>query len=340
MLTLADICRAVDGQLRGNNDATISGIAPLNSASSTDISFLSGARYVEHLRNTRAGAVLLKSEFAEQCPVSCIQVADPYLAYAKVTALFNDAPTPVPGIHPSAVIGQNVRMGDKVSIAANSVIGDNVTIGDRTAIGACCAIGDGSSLGRDCRLKAQVTVYHKVHIGDRVELHSGCVIGSDGFGYAPASGGWQKIYQLGSVRIGNDVSIGASTAIDRGAITDTQIGDGVIIDNQVHIAHNVVIGNNTAIAGCVGIAGSAKIGANCTMGGGVGVAGHLVIGDNVHLTGMTLVSKSVSKPGTYSSGTTMSDNTSWRKNAVRFLHLDRLFRRVAELEKKVAERAE
>lgn len=339
MVTLADICRAVDGELRGDNDAKISGIAPLNSASATDISFLSGARYLEHLKNTEAGVVLLNPEFASECPVSCIKVQDPYLAYAKVTGLFNDSPLPVPGVHPSAVVGANVRLGEAVSIGANSVIGDNVSIGDGSAIGACCAVGDCSSIGENCRLKANVTLYHNVHIGDRVELHSGCVIGSDGFGYAPASGGWQKIHQLGSVRIGNDVSIGASTAIDRGAITDTEIGNGVIIDNQVHVAHNVVIGDNTAIAGCVGIAGSTRIGANCTMGGGVGIAGHLKIGDNVHFTGMTLVSKSVRTPGTYSSSTTMTDNTTWRKNAVRFLHLDRLFRRVAELEQKIADRA-
>lgn len=339
MITTADICLAVEGELLGNKDARISGIAPLNSASATDISFLSGARYLEHLKNTEAGVVLLKPEFAADCPVSCIQIQDPYLAFAKVTALFNDSPQPVPGVHPSAVVGENVQMGEGVSVAANSVVGSNVTIGDGSAIGACCAIGDGSSLGQNCRLKANVTLYHNVHIGDRVELHSGCVIGSDGFGYAPAPAGWQKIHQLGSVRIGSDVSIGASTAIDRGAITDTVIGDGVIIDNQVHIAHNVIVGNNTAIAGCVGIAGSTRVGANCTMGGGVGIAGHLKIGDNVHFTGMTLVSKSVSTPGTYSSPTTMTDNTTWRKNAVRFLHLDRLFRRVAELEQKVADRA-
>lgn len=339
MVTLAEICRAVEGELRGNADARICGIAPLNSASSSDISFLSGARYLEHLKNTEAGAVLLKPEFAVDCPVSCIQVQDPYLAYAKVTALFNDSPQPEPGVHSTAVVGENVQIGHGVSIAANCVIGNDVIIGDGSAVGACCVIGDGSSMGQSCRLKANVTLYHNVHIGSRVELHSGTVIGSDGFGYAPASSGWQKIHQLGSVRIGNDVSIGASTAIDRGAITDTVIGNGVIIDNQVHIAHNVVIGDNTAIAGCVGIAGSTRIGANCTMGGGVGVAGHLKIGDNVHFTGMTLVSKSVSTPGTYSSPTTMTDNTSWRKNAVRFLHLDRLFRRVAELEQKVADRA-
>ncbi|MFK7732795.1 MAG: UDP-3-O-(3-hydroxymyristoyl)glucosamine N-acyltransferase [Pseudomonadales bacterium] len=338
MVTLADICHAVEGELRGNNDANISGIAPLNSASNADISFLSGARYLDHLKNTKAGVVLLKPEFAEECPVDCIQVADPYLAYAKVTALFNDSPPPVPGVHPSAVIGENVQMGKGVSIAANSVIGNNVTIGDGSAVGACCAVGDGASLGRDCRLKANVTMYHNVHIGDRVELHSGCVIGSDGFGYAPASGGWQKIHQLGSVRIGSDVSIGASTAIDRGAITDTIIGNGVIIDNQVHIAHNVEIGDNTAIAGCVGIAGSTRVGANCTMGGGVRIAGHLVIGDGVHLTGMTLTNKSISKPGTYSSGTTVADNNTWRKNAVRFQSLDQLFRRVAALEKEVADK--
>lgn len=333
--TLAEIASLVDGQLHGDAARIISTIAPLDSAGPQAISFLSSARYSEHLRQTAAGAVLLHSEFADECAVDCIVVADPYLAYAKISALFDDRPKTSAGVHDTAVIGHAVEVGADVVIGPNCVVGDGARIGAGTILGASCTIGDGTVLGQGCRLAAQVVLYHKLILGDRVEVHSGSVIGADGFGFAPSKQGWQKIHQIGTVRIGNDVSIGANTCIDRGAIDDTVIGNDVIIDNQVQIAHNVVIGNNTALAGCVGIAGSAKIGAYCTLGGGVGVAGHLTICDNVHLTGMTLVSTSITKPGTYSSGTALSDTRSWRKNAVRFLQLDKLYKRVAQLEKRL-----
>ena len=338
-ITLQDICSVVDGELHGNADKIVTGIAPLGSAESNELTFLSDSKYRAHLANCQAGAVLLKAEFvgdlAGSSPVSSIVVSNPYLAYAQASSLFDDRPVPHVGVHPTAVVGRDIQLGEGVSIGPHCVVGDNVVIGSGSSLGASCTLANNVSLGSNCRLDAQVVVYHQVSIGDRVHLHSHCVIGADGFGYAPSPEGWQKIVQLGAVRIGNDVSVGASTTIDRGAISDTVIGDGVIIDNQVQIAHNVVIGNNTALAGCVGIAGSAKIGANCTLGGGVGVAGHLAICDGVHLTGMTLVSKSISEPGVYSSGTALSRSDVWRKNAVRFLQLDKLHKRVVALEKHV-----
>lgn len=333
-LTLADIQAVVDATLEGDATTVVHGIAPLDDAGPGQLSFLSDPKYRHHLAQSKAAAVLVKAEFAADVSNTVALIVDnPYLAYAKASALFDQSPKAIAGVHPSAIVGDNVVLGEGVSIGPLCVIGDNVHIGDNTFVGASCTIADGVSIGRSCTLAAQVVVYHSVQIADRVELHSHCVIGADGFGFAPGQQGWQKIVQLGSVQIGNDVSVGASTTIDRGAISDTIISDGVIIDNQVQIAHNVVIGKNTALAGCVGIAGSAKIGANCTIGGGVGVAGHLTLCDGVHLTGMTLVSKSISEPGAYSSGTALSRSDQWRKNAVRFLQLDKLHKRVVALEK-------
>ncbi len=336
-VSLKEISLRVDGQLIGNDSQLISGLSSLDDAKEGHISFLSSPRYLTHLTDTKASAVMLTEESAAYCTVPCIVVKDPYLAYARVSHLFDDSPSIVPSIHSSVVLGQGLSIGDGVSIGANCTIEDNVTLGDGVVIGPSSVIGASCIIGAHSRLAANVTLYHKVKLGKRVSIHSGSVIGADGFGYAPSPEGWQKIYQLGSVLIGDDVSIGACTAIDRGALQDTIISDGVIIDNQVQIAHNVVIGKNTALAGCVGIAGSATIGANCTLGGGVGVAGHLTIADNVHLTGMTLVSKSISSPGAYSSGTALSTSAQWRKNAVRFLQLDKLHKRVVQLEKAVKE---
>ncbi|MFK8019505.1 MAG: UDP-3-O-(3-hydroxymyristoyl)glucosamine N-acyltransferase [Pseudomonadales bacterium] len=338
-ITLHDICTAVNGELHGSAEKIVTSIAPLGSAEPNQLTFLSDSKYRTHLAHCRAGAVLLKAEFVGDLPssgtVSSIVVSNPYLAYAQASSLFDDRPESQAGVHPTAVIGSNVQLGDDVAIGPHCVLGNNVVVGAGSSLGAGCSLANNVVLGINCRLDPQVVIYHQVSIGDRVHLHSHCVIGADGFGYAPSPSGWQKIVQLGAVKIGNDVSVGASTTIDRGAISDTVIEDGVIIDNQVQIAHNVVIGKNTALAGCVGIAGSAKIGANCTLGGGVGVAGHLSICDGVHLTGMTLVSKSISEPGVYSSGTALSRSDVWRKNAVRFLQLDKLHKRVVALEKHV-----
>ncbi len=334
-IPLAELCTLLEGKLHGGAGQSVQSIAPLDRAGPGDLSFLANPRYAANLAATRATAVLLQAAQVAQCPVACIEVDNPYLAYARASALFDDRPVPNRQVHTTATVADSAKLGENVTIGPHCVVEEGAVIGADTVLGPNSVVGAGTVIGLRCRLAAGVVLYHGITLGDEVEVHSGSVIGADGFGFAPAPSGWQKIYQLGSVRIGNRVSIGANSTIDRGAISDTVIADGVIIDNLVQIAHNVVIGENTALAGCVGIAGSATIGANCTIGGGVGIAGHLTVCDNVHLTGMTLVSKSITEAGTYSSGTALSTTARWRKNAVRFLQLDALHRRVSRLEKRL-----
>ncbi len=263
-------------------------------------------------------------------------VDNPYLSYALLTALFDPAPSVAVGVHESAVIDASAELGSDVCIGANVTIGAGVSIASGTQIGSGCQIGDHCQIGENSCLQANVTLYHGVSVGNRVTLHSGCVIGADGFGFAPSADGWVKIHQIGGVVIGDDVEIGACTTVDRGALDDTVIGRGVIIDNQVQIAHNVQIGENTAIAGCTGIAGSTQIGRNCTIAGAVSIVGHLTIADGVHISVNTLVNKSITQAGSYSSGTVASATKVWRRNAVRFGQLDQMAQRLSELEKRAS----
>lgn len=312
----------------------VSGLAPLQTAVAGQLSFLSRPDYVRYLTATRATAVIVSNKLEVNGVVPLLRVDNPYLAYAKVSAWFDTAPKPVAGIHPSAIIDSTANIDASASIAALAVVEAGAVVGAGSVVGTGSVVGAGAVLGRDCRLLERVTLYHGVRLGDRVTIHSGAVIGADGFGFAPKrEGGWQKIHQLGTVVIGSDVEIGANTTIDRGAIEDTVIGDGVIIDNQVQIAHNVRIGNNTAIAACTGIAGSTTIGANCTIAGAVGIVGHLTIADHVHITAMSLVTGSITEAGSYSGGTGIAPTQTWRRNAVRFGQLDSIARRLAELEK-------
>jgi UDP-3-O-[3-hydroxymyristoyl] glucosamine N-acyltransferase len=332
--TLGELARRLDLECRGDAAVELKGLAALPSAQSDQLSFLADKRYRDDLPGSAAGAVILTVEMAEQFAGNCLISANPYLSYAQASQLFDDAIGWGEGIAESAFVDPSAVIGDNVSIGPNASIAAGVVIGAGSRIAAGCSIGAAAVIGENCLLHANVTVYHKVRIGDRVKVHSGTVIGSDGFGYAPSREGWTKIAQLGTVVIGNDVEIGACTAIDRGAIEDTVIADGVIIDNQVHIAHNCRIGEGTAIAGCVGMAGSTVIGKNCTMAGMVGIAGHLEICDNVHLSGMTVVTKSITDPGSYSSGTGMMPSRDWRKSAVRFSQLDDIYKRLQALEKR------
>lgn len=337
-ITLGEIARYLGLELRGDDALVVDGIAPLASAQGKQISFLSNPRFSKELSQTRAAAVILKPEFAAECRTAVLVSDNPYLSFARLTALFDDAPRAKPGIAASALVDPSVHLGNGVSIGPNVVIGANAVIGDNTIIGANSVVGDHCRIGSGCHLHANVTLYHRVRMGDEVTIHSGTVIGADGFGFAPRGKGqgWEKIHQLGGVVIGNRVDIGANSCIDRGALDDTVIGNGVIIDNQVQIAHNCIIGDNTAIAGCVGIAGSTVIGKNCTLAGGVGVAGHLEIVDGVHVTSMSLVTGSITQSGSYSSGTAMMDTRQWRKSAVLFSHLEELQQRLRTLEKKLS----
>ena len=310
----------------------VHGFASLQEAGAGQLTFLSSQHYKKYLPATRAAAVIVREADADACPVPCVIADNPYLMYAKISALFDRTVWAAPGVHPQASVAPGVQLPANAVIGPFVVIEAGARIGEQCVIAAGCYVGRNVVVGDRCVLHSKVTVYHDVVLGEDVTLHAGVVVGSDGFGFARSEAGWCKIHQLGGVRIGNGVEVGANTCIDRGAIDDTVIEDGVIIDNLVQIAHNVKIGKRTAIAACTGIAGSAVIGANCTIAGAVGIVGHITIADNVHITAKSLVTGSITEAGSYSSGTALQQTASWRKNAVRFLQLDRLFDRVRAIE--------
>lgn len=311
----------------------ITGLASLASAGPADLSFVSSARHSEAGKRSKAGLLICTADTAAQLGRACVIHPDPYLAYAKVSALFAET-APAPGVHPSAQISDSANLGPNVSIGANVVIADNVLVGEGCSIGPNTVIAEGCQLGKDTRLCANVTLYKHVQIGKSCLIHSGAVIGADGFGFAPDGDSWVKIQQLGTVIIGDDVEIGANSCIDRGALDNTIIEDGVRIDDLVMIAHNVRIGAHSALAGQVGIAGSSEVGRHCTLAGNVGLVGHISLTDNVHVTGKTMITSSIDRPGSYSSGTPYSETKKWRRNAARFNNLDRFAHRLKRLEKK------
>jgi UDP-3-O-[3-hydroxymyristoyl] glucosamine N-acyltransferase len=333
-ISLTDIAEKIGAELvASNGQAIISGIGTLESANATEVSFLANPSYQKQLVDTQAAAVIIHPDMVNDCPVAALVMTNPYMGFAKLSQLFDNLPKQAVGIHPSAIIADSAELAGDVSIAANVVIGEFVTLGSGTRIGPGCVINDHSIIGDNTLLHANVVMYHDVIIGNNCIVHAGCVIGADGFGFAPNAGSWVKIAQLGGVRIGNNVEIGANTTIDRGALGNTVIGNGVKMDDQIMIAHNVVIGDDCAIAGTVGIAGSSKLGKRCTLAGGVGIAGHLELTDDVHVTGMTMITKSVTEAGAYSSGTAMMPLKEWRKSATRFRQLDDMARRLKKLEK-------
>ncbi len=329
---LGDLATQFGGELMGDADVRIHQVATLESARGTDIAFFAHSRYLPQLKRTRAGAVIVGPEARSASSLPRIISDHPYAYFAKVSALFNPAPTIEAGRHKSAVVDTTARIAKSASIAACVVIGKDVQIGAHTIIGPGCFIGDGVKIGAATRLHANVTVYHECRIGARCIVHSGVVIGSDGFGLASDAGIWIKIPQIGRTLIGDDVEIGANTTIDRGALDDTVIEDGVKLDNQIQIAHNVRIGAHTAIAACVGIAGSAKIGRNCALGGAAMIYGHITIADNVQVSAGTLIMKSLEQPGTYTGVYPFSDHQRWRKNAAHLRQLGELVQRVRKLE--------
>jgi len=338
MHTLSDIADIITAELRGDPDCQINGVGSLLNAEAGHISFLSEPSFKKHLATTRASAVIMSGKDVEDCPTHVLLVDNPYLAYAKVAALFQTKSHPKPGIHPSAVIGEHCQIDDTASIGPLCVIEDNVIIGKGSVIGSGCVIGEASTLGEACTLWANVSIHHRTQIGNNVIIHSSAVIGGDGFGNANDGGKWFKVPQLGRVIIGDDVEIGSNTSIDRGVIDDTIIHDGVRLDNLIQIAHNVDIGENTAIAAGAAIAGSTKIGKNCMFGGGCNIIGHINITDNVYLAGATTVPKSIDKPGIYASGIMNQPVRQWMKNMFRLHQLDELFRRVGKIEKKLGTR--
>lgn len=334
--TLGQLAERLGATLRGAADKPISGLATLQEAGADQLSFLANVQYRKFLSGCQAGAVLLTAADAEGYPGNALVVANPYLAYAELSHLFDRKPKALPGVHSTAVVAADAHVDASASIGAYAVIESGAHIAAGVTVGAQCVVGARSVIGEGGWLAPRVTLYHDVRIGKRVVIQSGAVIGGEGFGFANEKGVWQKIAQIGGVTIGDDVEIGANTTVDRGALSDTLIGNGVKLDNQIMIAHNVQIGDNTAMAGCAGISGSTKIGKNCMIAGGVGMVGHIEVCDNVFVTGMTMVTRSITEPGSYSSGTAMQPAAEWRKSAARIRQLDDMARRLQQLEKQLA----
>ncbi|HEB92478.1 MAG TPA: UDP-3-O-(3-hydroxymyristoyl)glucosamine N-acyltransferase [Gammaproteobacteria bacterium] len=342
MFSLAELAERLGARLEGEGGCRVSRVATLTSAGEGDIAFITHKRYRSQLADTRATAVLLRqadSEFVRD-GVHSLVVEDPYLAYAQVARWLNPEPDEGHGVHPSAVVDPTADVHTSAWVGPQCVIEAGAVIGADCRIGPGCVVGRDAVIGEGGRLVANVTLCHGSRIGRRVLIHPGVVVGADGFGLANDQGRWVKIPQLGRVVIGDDVDIGANTTIDRGAIDDTVIEDGVKLDNLVQVAHNVHIGAHSAIAGCTGIAGSARIGRHCALGGGVGIVGHLQIADHVTVTGMSMVSHTITEPGVYSSGTPLQENAKWHRNYVRFKQLDDMARRLKRLEKQLAKNTE
>ena len=330
--TLAELAKHVGAEIRGDSKYLIDGVATLTAASASKISFLANSKYRKFLSQCQAGAVLVTEADMAAVEGNALVVKEPYVAYAKIASLLFPVKHLPAGVHPTAWLDPRSHVDNSAHIGAHVFIDADVTVAENVEIGPGCVIQQGVSIGAGCRLVANVTLCHGVSIGNRVILHPGVVIGADGFGIANDNGRWINVPQLGSVEIGNDVEIGANTTIDRGAIENTVIGDGVKLDNQIQVGHNCRIGNNTVIAGCVGIAGSTLIGADCAIGGGAGLGGHLSIADGVQLTGMTMVTKSITEAGVYSSGIPAEPTKQWHKNVVRYRQMESLHQRVRELE--------
>jgi UDP-3-O-[3-hydroxymyristoyl] glucosamine N-acyltransferase len=327
----------VGAAVEGDASTPIDRLASLESADARSLGFLTSRRLARVARASAAGALLVPPALAAEAAPGAVRVIvpDAYAAYARLSQWFAErlAPAEPPArIDPGAHVDPSARVGEGVGVAPGSVIAAGAEVGAGSRIGPGCVVGAGARLGPACRLVANVTVYPGAVLGARVTVHAGTVIGSDGFGFAPTAEGYLKVAQLGSVRIGDDVEIGANCAIDRGALDDTVIGDGVKIDNLVQVAHNVRIGEHTVIAGCVGIAGSATIGARCMIGGGVGIAGHLQICDGAVIGGFSLVERSVPEPGFYTGAWPLQEHAQWERTAATLKQLPQLRRRVRALE--------
>ncbi len=338
--TIKDLADAIGGTVDGDASIEISGINTPAEANAGQITFLSDSRYKKELSNTAASAVILRQEDRDACPVTALLVANPYAAYAKVANLLYPSKKEKTGTHSSAVVGEECDIAADVWIGPHCYVGNNVHIAAGCQVGPGCLIEDNVRIGSETVLLGNVTVMHDCDLGERVLIHPGAVIGSDGFGQANDNGRWLKIPQVGRVLVGDDVEIGANTTIDRGSIGDTIIEEGVKLDNLVHIAHNVRVGAHTVMAAGTGIAGSTVIGRNCMIGGSVGISGHLIIADNVTLTGRTTVLQSIKEPGVYSSGTPAEPNRQWHKNYSRFKQLDEIAKRIKTLEKLAATQEE
>ena len=337
-VTLAEIIAALGGDPHGDAALVIERIGPLMEADARTLSFLSNPRYQSQLATSAAACVIVAPAFADVAAArgATIVTPDPYLYFARLTQWWAARTRPLAAarIHPSAVIDPSAVIGEGVDIGPLAIIDAGALIGAGARIGAHCVIERNAVVGAGTRLAARVTLGFDCKIGERCIVHSGAVIGADGFGFAPNDGAWEKIEQLGAVNIGNDVEIGANTCIDRGALADTVIGNGVKLDNLIQIGHNVRIGDHTAMAGCSAVAGSTTIGAHCTVGGAAMIIGHLTLADGVHISMGTAITRSIHKPGVYSGVFPFDDNANWEKNAATLRQLHSLRERIRALEKK------
>ena len=335
VITLAELAAQLGAELRGDGSIKIHSIAGLEQAQQGQITFLSSSKYRPLLETSQASAVMLKEADMAYFSGNAVVLKDPYLGYAHVAQLLDTTPPSAVNIAPSAFVADDVVLGDGIAIGHNAVVESGAILGEGAQIGAGCFVGKNAVIGARTKLWANVTVYHAVEIGMDCLIQSGTVIGADGFGYANDRGNWIKIPQLGTVRIGDRVEIGACTTIDRGALEDTLISDGVIIDNQCQIAHNVKIGANTAIAGGTIMAGSLTIGKHCFIGGASVFNGHMEVCDGVTVTGMGMVMRPITEPGVYSSGIPLQTNREWRKTAARVMKIDDMNKRLKVVEKQL-----
>lgn len=332
--TLNELAEILNVTLVGAGDCQIDGLATLHSATAGKLSFLSNPKYSQQLEETKASAVIVHADAAPSFSGNKLISDKPYVTFAHATALFADTTASHTGIHPTAIVASTARVGDGVTLGANVVVGENCDIGAGSIIEAACSVADDCSIGMDCHLKPNVILYQGVKLGDRALVHSNAVLGADGFGFAFDGERSVKIHQLGGLRVGDDVEIGAGSTIDRGALDDTVIEQGVKIDNQVQIGHNCHIGEHTIICGCVALAGSVTIGKYCIMGGASGAVGHITLADRVQVSAMSLVSQSITEAGMYSSGTGHMKTGHWKRNIVRFQQLEEMNKRIRKLEKK------
>lgn len=330
-VSLGELATRFGCELRGDPDVRIERVATLANAGSGCLTFLANPAYAAQLAETAAAAVVLAPEHADACPTAALIADDPYLAYAHIAALLHPAPTELAGVHDTATVADDAVLGDGCAIGPHAVIGARCRLGDRVSVGAGCVVGDGTVVGDDTRLLANSILLHDLVIGARCVIHPGAVIGADGFGNARSREGWVKVPQIGRVVIGDDVEIGANTTVDRGAIEDTVIGNGVRLDNLIQIAHNVRIGEHTAMASQVGIAGSSTIGKRCMLAGQSGLVGHISICDDVVVGGATMVTKNITEPGVYTASFPAEPDRDWKRKVARFRRLDILAERVGRL---------
>lgn len=335
-ISLGELAVRFGCELRGGDPGSrVDRVATLAHADAHSLAFVANPQYRQQLASTGAGAVVLDAGSAADCATAALVCENPHATYARIAAVLHPDPVAAPGVHPSAVVAPGAHIDPSAHVGALSVIGEGAVIGARVFVGPQCLIEGGVTVGEDARLTARVTLCRRVEIGARTVIQPGAVIGGDGFGFAQERGRWIKVPQTGTVRVGVDVEIGANTTVDRGAIEDTVIEEGVKLDNLIMIAHNVRVGAHSALAACVGVSGSTNIGRRCMIGGQVGIGGHLTIADDVIITGCTMVSHSIPRPGVYSGGIPLEDAHVWRRLVARFKRLDSLATRLKALERRL-----